>query len=168
MIKRITVLIIILQISLLSIISVSYAKYISNSKGKVSIAVAKPISRIEVKDDIYISNYEQKPINISVYNFDEKGKISDTKMNYKFIIKFTQANAPLKFKLFRVYDDREEEAKISVSNGIVTKTNWISMNAGVKTTHNYRLEIEYDNTSNVQLASNIEATITLQSVQIKP
>lgn len=165
--KRVTLIFILLQVILVSMVSISYAKYTKGYSGKIGISVAKPISRVVIDGDVYISNYGQKPIYFSVYNYDEKGKISEIKMNYKIIIKTTQSNAPLKYKLYRVYSDKQEEIKINNSKGIISQVNAISMNAETKQTHNYKLEIMYDNASTIELDKNIGISITLQSVQAK-
>lgn len=165
--KRITVIVIVIQIILLSAISISYAKYTADFKGKVSASVAKPIARVAINGDVYISNYEQKPVNFSVYNFDANGNTSEVKMNYKIIIKITQGNAPLKYKLYRVYDNKQEEVNINNSNGTITQTYAVSMNANTEETHNYKLEIEYDKTSSVEFDKNIGISIVLQSEQVR-
>lgn len=164
--KIIVVLIMAIELLFLSTISISFAKYTSSNNGKISVSVAKPIARLEIKNEGRISNYEQIPINFSIHNFDESGKISDVKMKYKIIIKTTQDNAPLTFKLYRV-GDRDEMININISNGIITQTEGVTMIAGTKITHNYRLEIEYDDTSNINLDQNFGMSICMQSEQIR-
>lgn len=165
--NKIALLVIIMQIILLTAISISYAKYTSGFSGKIAFSVAEPISRATVNGDVYISNYVQKPVIFSVYNFDENGKTSEVKMNYKITVKMSQTNAPLKYKLYRVYSDKQEEVNISNSNGIITQVNSVSMNAGTKETHNYKLEFEYDKSSTVEIDKNIGVSLTIQSEQAR-
>ena len=164
--KKIKVILTLLLI-LLSIVSTSYAKYTRGFMGKAKITVAKPISRVEIKDDIFISNYEKKPVNFSVYNYEKNGEVSAVKMNYKIIIKSNQNNAPLKYKLYRVNGTNQSEVSLKNENGMISQISSVSMNANSATIHNYKLEIEYDNESNVKLDENIKISITVQSIQEK-
>ena len=163
--KKKAIFIIILQVMFVSLVSISYAKYTSSFNGKLGFSVAKPISRVEINNDIYISNYEQRPTTFSVCNFDAKGNISEVKMNYRIIITVTQANAPLKYRVYRIYNNSQEEVSINNSNGTITQMNSVQMKAGMKETHNYKLEIEFDKSSAVELDENIEISIEIISEQ---
>lgn len=166
MTKVIKIFIFIALISIVFVISFSISRYSSNKTGAFSFMVAKPIARVSMGDEIYISNYGQRPLNFSIHNFDTNNKVSEVAMNYVIKMTVSQANAPLNYKLYRVYaDNSEEEIGISVNNGVITSTSTLSMNAGTKETQNYKLEFIYNKASNVNLASNLSITIDVDAVQ---
>lgn len=164
--KTLKILLFLALICIAFAISFSISKYSSNKNGALSFRVAKPIARVSMGNEIYISNYGQRPLNFSIHNFDTSNRVSEVAMNYVIKMKVSQANAPLKYKLYRIKaDNSEEEISISVNNGVITSTSQLSMNAGTKETQNYKLEFIYDKTSNVNLASNISITIDVDAIQ---
>ena len=136
--------------------------------GGVGFKVAKPICRVIADNQINIANYGGKnTLNFSVNNYDTSNKKSETAMNYNIVIKVNQANAPLNYRLYRIYNDSSEtEVAIDVNNGEIRTTSPVQIQATNSETHNYRLEVDYDNSSSVNLAENIKISINVLSEQI--
>ena len=168
--KKQIILIILLAIVIVTFFSsFSYAKFTMKTDGKISTSIAKPICRATIKDKLYISNYQKKPLEFEVYNYDENEKITDVAMEYKITIEVTQENAPLNYKLFRIYlDGSEEEVNITKDNNSIYMNSYVKMNSGKKETHKYRLETEYNNSSSVSLDYNIGFSLRLNCIQSKP
>ncbi len=147
--------------------SVTLSNYCLQENGSIKFSVAKPICKAIITGNLHILKHEQKPLYFSVRNFDEQGNTSEVAMQYYITLKITQSNAPLKYKLYKINGDGiEKELKMNVSTGTVRTTSATTMSCYSKETHNYRLEIEYDNNSNVALDEDIGISVILDSEQI--
>lgn len=166
--KKVILLIFIIPLILGLLVHYTISIYFSQINGNVNFSVAEPICRAIITDNICVSNFEQKPLYFSVCNFDEKGNITAIGMQYNITIKTAQLNAPLKYKLYKINDNgNEENIEINVSKGNVETVS--SMIIGTKKeTHNYKLEVEYDNNSNIPLDTDISFSIILDSEQVVP
>lgn len=163
----IPIFIVILILILFLLAHYTISTYFSQADGNVNFSVAKPICRAIIQDScIYISNYEQKPLYFSICNFDEEGNVTEVGMQYTITIQTAQLNAPLKYKLYKINSDNSEEnIKISTSEGNIKTISALTMGTS-KEIHGYKLEIEYDSSSNIALDKNIGFSITLDSEQV--
>ena len=132
------------------------------------MSIAKPISRVVIDENIHISNYYLRPLNFSVCNYDENSNVSEVAMQYYITIGASQPEAPLLYKLYRIYDDKEEEIKLSSNEGISKNIEPIRINNNKKLEHYYKLEILYDFNSKNNLDGNIEIFLSVISEQINP
>lgn len=170
-IKKITNKSIIISVILIVIliIGLSYSKYTLGTDGQLKFSVAKPISRAIINKDLYISNYFQKPLEFYICNYDENNNISDVGMEYYITLELSQENAPLMYKLYRVYSEEvEEEVEIIIDKNTIRTIKPVEMNGNENIKHNYKLEISYDNNSINSLDENLGVSISVKSQQINP
>lgn len=134
--------------------------------GKLIFSVAKPIIRTIIEEDVFISNYYQKPLNFYICNYDENEKISEVAMDYFIEIIPTQINAPIFYNLYMVCSDGKEEYIETeyVDNKILTKSP-ITINCNEKITQKYKIDFIYDKDSNIELDEDFNITILVDSSQ---
>lgn len=158
-----------LIIALNFVIGYSLAKYTTKKDGNLSFSVAKPVIEATIDSaSLYISNYKQKPFYFSVCNFDKNDNISGTAMSYSINIETSQDNAPLHYKLYRIYSDNSEKAlDLTINGSIIGIRNPINIYSNNKEIHNYRLDIEYEKSSKIKLDTNFSVSLTIKGEQIK-
>lgn len=146
----------------------TFAKNTSSKSGQLSLSVAKPISRAVIDGDIHISNYYQKPLRFYVCNYDENKNVSEVAMQYYITITLSQKESPLFYKLYRIYEDREEEVELNTNENTITTVEPIRINNDKAIEHNYILKILYDYNSQNNLDENIGIMLSINSEQINP
>lgn len=168
--KKIILFIFIVPLILVLLVHYTVSIYFSQINGNVTFSVAKPVCRAIIEDNkFYISNNSQNIKDFSVCNFDEKQNITEVAIQYYITIKLTQAEAPLIFSLYRIYDDNsEEKINIELFEGNIKTTTPITMYSNSKQIHNYRLKTEYNTNSSIDLDKNIGISIILESEQVEP
>ena len=154
--------------SIILVCSLTLAKSTSSRDGNLGMSIAKPILRVVVDENIHISNYYLKPLNFFVCNYDENNNASDVAMQYYITIEASQVEAPLLYKLYRIYADKEEEIELSSNKGISKSVEPIRINSNKRIEHYYKLEIQYDFNSKNKLDENIEILLSANSEQINP
>lgn len=146
----------------------TFAKNTSSKNGRLSLSVAKPISRAVIDGDIHISNYYQKPLNFYVCNYDENKNVSEVAMQYYITITLSQEESPLLYKLYRIYEDREEEVELDTNENTIITVEPVRINNDKAVEHNYILKILYDCNSQNNLDENIVIMLSINSEQINP
>ena len=87
-------------------------------------------------------------------------------MEYYIEIIPTQINAPVNYKLYRVYSDgKKENIEIEYKENCITTKTPITLNRSESTIHNYRLEFYYDNSSKTELEDDFKVSIVIDSRQ---
>lgn len=162
------IVIIILIITMYKLVNKTVSKLISEDKTNINLLVAKPICRVIMEKNLYISNYEKKKFDFSVCNYNQNDDITDVEMKYYIKISLSQKNAPLKYKMYRIYDDgSEENIELNIRTNYIKSVKPVNFSTKIKQLHNYRLEIEYDNNSNMTIDKNIKINIGVESEQVK-
>ncbi len=174
-IKKFKVLLFLISIAFIILfaclsINFIYAKFTTNANGSLSFSVAKPVCKVFMDETVYISNYGYvQPTNFSIRNYDEYGNISQVALKYFITITTNQTNAPLDYSLFRIQDNgSEEKIAINVNNGVIKTVNGVNMSGNIENIHNYRLKVDYNSNSKVELSKNFAVHITIDSEQINP
>lgn len=160
---------IILMLLILCCINFAMARYTSHHSGNVRFSVAKPICRIEMDDNVDISNYlDTKPTYFQIYNYDKTGKVSDVALEYYITITTNQIDAPLIYKLYKINDDgTEEEIKLKVNGTSIVTINSQTMYTS-KTIHKYKLKVNYNSNLTNNLNDDFYMNISVQSTQVNP
>lgn len=148
------------------IINETNALYIDEINKKTELHVARPVCRVILDKEIFISNYIQKSFYFSICNFDEKNNISDTAMNYSIMFHISQINTPLNYKLYKIEEDNNKKnILLEYESNILKSKEPILMKIDEKYRYNYILEIEYDNKSTKELDKDLKILLEVYSEQ---
>lgn len=160
---------ILLVILIAFIIKGTTSKYSTVKGGEINISTAKPICNMVINNNITISNYKPESLYFSVNNYDENNNISDVSMKYSLSFKINQPNNNLNYLLYELQDDGNEKLiPISNINGVIETKELNPLNAGVKQSIYYKLEVNYNTDSKINLDNDLKLSIILNSEQIKP
>ena len=159
-------IIILLAIFFIPIISETNALYLDKLNKSTELYIAKPICRVILDKEIFISNYIQKPFYFSICNFDDDNNISDTVMNYSIMFHISQINAPLIYKLYKVDENKSKKSVLLEKEDNILRTKELTlMKVNEKYIDNYVLEIEYNNKSTNELDEDFEIVLEVYSEQ---
>ena len=135
----------------------SYSKYNTSFQNDIISSIAKPLINMNFEKEKRIENLnlDKYFYEFSVQNFNEKS-ISEVKFLYNIEFKLSQENAPIILNLYN------ENRKISLKNN---RTEFPEILNLEEKENKYKLEIYYDQDSNVVLEKDFNVILNIQAVQ---
>ena len=105
--------------------------------------IAKPILEIESGNNLEINNTNEKGIyEFKVKNYNEQGEKTDVDLEYYIEILDNLANSGIELKLFK--DEKEVEIKENKTENFILTKNEMRED-------NYKLEVTYDKSKNINM-----------------
>lgn len=141
-----------------------YSKYKNSISVESKTDIAEPIFEVikTSPNEIAVLNNNKYYYEFSIRNFNENDDFSEVKLKYDIEFVLSQENAPVKINLYRINNSTEE--KIELDNNKTTQYEYLDFN---QTENLYKVEVMYDNTSNILLENNLEIDLNVQSFQEK-
>ncbi len=110
-------------------------KYITQQTINANSEIARPVIEIEQGQNINVNDQNTTAnYNFAVKNYDDKGNITDTDMNYTIEV-INSGDSSITYNLYR------ENQEIPLNKN---KTNKILIQKGKKEKHKYTLKVSYD------------------------
>lgn len=141
-----------------------YSKYKKSISIISATKIAEPIFEVikTTSNEIDVLNNNKYYYEFSVRNFNENNEFSEVKLKYDIEFILSQEDAPIIINLYRINNSTEE--KIELDNNKTIQYEYLDFS---QKENLYKVEVMYNNNSDILLENNLEIDLNVKSIQEK-